>query len=314
MPRNPIGAVAGFVLGSVLFAAGAVVVAWVIAGLRDIEDARRWAYRAASESPRDLAWWLRDVGDKASADGMVFFGIAGGVLLLLGHQLLGAFRVALRTLDVSDDGLARIRVASPPPRPGRAFEGDIRMKREPRADEAFTLALECIRREGTGSDASIEKAYSVTVEAKPAPGAQGLRIPFRFDVPEDAPATSYSLLASGGYRWGLAVKPVKGMFPQTSTFDLKFEPAPGSSAASPEASVDAIDEKMHALLKRPLQPREREWLRRLPPRALKTAADVARKPYDAFMWLVVGYFVLDFTLPALGSLAAFAMARLRNAF
>ena len=314
MPRNPLGALAGFILGSAAFALGVIVVAWVIVGYQDVENAQRWIYRAAAHSPPDLAWWLRDAGAKASQQGMLFFAIAGGVLLLIGNAFLRAFRVAMRPLDVSDDGRGRIRVSNPPPRPGRKFEGDIRMSREPGEDQAFTLALECARQEGTGSDARTEMAYSVTVEAKPAPGAQGLRVPFSFDVPGDAPATSYRLLATGGYRWWLTMKPVKGMFAETSTFDLEFEPATDSDAAITEACVDAIDEKMHALLKRHLHPPERERLRKLPPRALKLAADMARKPYDALMWLVVGCFVLSFALPALGGLAGFALSGLRSAF
>jgi len=317
--RNPLGSIVGLALGIVLFGGGAILAAWAIMGMYEPDTARRWAAVAAPYAPREIAEAFEHIVSSGLQLGIAAAAAAGGILMMMGHSALGAFRVALRPLDMSDDGKARIKLANPPPRPGRPLEGSIVMNSEPSPDQVFKVHLRCARQAQSGGERELQCPFDKNLEAKPAPGAHGVYIPFRFDIPASAPASGVGFFANSGYRWRLDVTPVKRWFASTSTFDLQFEPAanPESrafAAARPmdaESVIDGID-KLLAKRGRSLRPSDREQLRKLPPRVLALVSAVARNPSNIIIWVVVGYVVLSFVLPIVAALIGFALSALTD--
>jgi hypothetical protein len=306
-PRNPVAAFIGYPIGAVLAGAGLVVGTWIAVAFYKVElafDSLLWALtRSGIEltvPPEQLA------NDMIQRGPLVVGGIAALIVFLMGTGALREARTALRPIDMSEDGKARITLNEDLARAGRAMEGSVRFVKDPTPGEAFTVTLSCRRSYKSGDDNKVENAFREEQEIQAQQDAQGWIVPFGFKIPAIAPASSYGRGQTGGYRWQLAVKRAKSFLASPAVFELQVAPALESELRALEAgetpgqkaAIEEIESKLKVLGQRPLLPHQRAELRNVSDKDLAMIKKVTAMPGKILKWIGV-IIVILFVLPPL---------------
>lgn len=182
--RNPGGAVVGFLFGAGLLGGGVLMLLFALTGVVSIgSETSHWSHR-------------------------VLAGSFAVFVLLYSHSTLAWARDALRPLDVSTGGAARIALKGPAPRVGQPLEGSIVMLGPDEPGRAFYLELSCSRIDTETEDWRTITAFLQSRRIELAPCAAGLCLPFSFDIPLAAPHTgARGGIMRRGYAWKLAFYP-----------------------------------------------------------------------------------------------------------
>jgi hypothetical protein len=232
MPRAPIsGAVSG-VIGMLWAAAGLVLGAWAATAALDQSKGHELAMWALGSSSIALPWPHEEVVRIAMSH-LPVVGVAAAVALLLAWSGLHRARVAFRPIDESQDGKGELRIATIEPRIGRPLEGTIMLRSAPSPGEEFEVTLTALTPAGT-------VAWRGEQKARARPGAHGVNLPFRFDVPVSA------VPGGVGHRWRLEFAPA-GRKPLLgrSAFDVRLG-APSEAEARMASAAHAPAQVMHA--------------------------------------------------------------------
>ena len=223
MPRNPIGGFVMGIIGLVATAMGLVLAAWVAATLLDAAKGVELAAWALARWPFYLPWPPAEVTAWA-LDNLILFAIAAGVALLIGGSNLRAARIAFRPASQSHDGRGQLQLpAAAEPRVGRPFEGSVLLADGAVAGEEYDVVL-------SGGDAGARPAHRMEQKVRARQGAHAVSLPFRFDVPANAPG-------GFGSRWRLEFAPAGKRAFSRSWFPVKL-------ADAPEDEVDAAHRPM----------------------------------------------------------------------
>jgi hypothetical protein len=209
---------------------------------------------------------------------------------------------------------------------GRPFDGTIALGDAHATGEEFDVTLTAFARGGA-------TAYRAEQKVRTRPGAQGVSLPFRFDVPASAPASG------SGHRWRLEFAPAGRKLPGRSAFDVSLGPQTeaearmvrasrpeghayvADSAAAPAAAPQAQGyadhiEKLYGALGGKLTDAQRAQLRaKLSGReaeALKHQLEGLRKLRPDHLKLIkyaaIGAFVFFFVLPFVFSILGMVLA------
>ena len=339
MPRAPLTGVVAGLVGLFFGAAGLALAAWVATVELDTPkgfEAAMWALRRADvELP-----WDPVVAANYAINHTLPVAIVAAVALFLAALYLRQARIAFRPRNVSNDGKGELHVAALEPRVGRPFDGTIRLRDAPVPGEEFIVKLTSI-----GPNRAPE--FEMEQKARARPGAHGANLPFRFDVPFSARASSRS------HRWRLEFSRADRKYLGRSAFDVHLGPpneserrvadlpptqshvpapvatvssvpAHGSTAELPMKSPAAAQangyashiEKLYGALGGKLTERQREQLRgRLSGReaeALKQQLEGLRKLQPGhvkmFKYAAIGLFVVFFVLPFVFSVLGMILA------
>lgn len=216
MPRAPLEGVIAGVVGLLWAVAGLAVASWAVTTALDAArgfEVGTWALgRAGLELP-----WSHGEIVRFAAEQLPWVAIAAAVALLLAGSNLRKARVAFRPGNVSQDGKGELRMTALEPRVGRPFDGTIALREARAPGEEFDVTLTALGRNGA-------VAYRAEHKARTRPGAQGVSLPFRFDVPASAPASD------GHHRWRLEFAPAGRRYLGRSAFDVTLS-APSEAEA-----------------------------------------------------------------------------------
>jgi hypothetical protein len=239
MPRAPIsGAVSG-VVGVLWAAAGLVLAAWAATAALDEAKGYELAMGSLGNAGVKLPWPHEHIVGIAMSH-LPVVGVAAAVALLLAWSGLRRARLAFRPVDESQDGKGELRLATLEPRVGRPFEGSIMLRDAPSPGEEFDVTLTALTSSGV-------TAWRGEQKARARPGAHGVNLPFRFDVPISATA------GSGGHRWRLEFAPVGRKLFGRSAFDVSLGPpseaqvrmASVAAAHAPAKAIHAAEPQAH---------------------------------------------------------------------
>lgn len=232
MPRAPLDGVVAGLVGLLWAAAGLMVAAWALTAALDASKGFELAAWALGKSPLELPWPHPEITGTAMAH-LPFVAIGAAVALLLAWSNLRKARIAFRPGNVSQDGKGELRVSAIEPRVGRPFDGTIALREAPSPGEEFDVTLTAL---GPGG----ASAFRAEQKARARPGAHGVNLPFRFDVPASAPASG------SGNHWRLEFAPAGRKRFGRSAFDVSLAPlsdaeARMASALHAEAAVPPVD-------------------------------------------------------------------------
>lgn len=229
MARQPIaGAVAGIV-GLVSAAVGVALAAWAAMAATDRAQGYEWATWALEQPWVDIPWDAERVATYA-LEHVWIVAIAAFIALATAWARLRQARIALRPASESQDGRGELKVAGmQEPRVGRPFEGSIVLREAPMPGEEFDVILTA----WSGGRA----AHRFESKSRARPGAHGVTLPFRFDVPATAPPSGV------GTRWRLEFAPVGKRFGR-SWCDVTLGPASeGARAMVASRPVQTVREQ-----------------------------------------------------------------------
>jgi hypothetical protein len=232
MPRAPLEGVVAGLAGLLWAAAGLAVAAWAVAASLDPVTGFALVTWALGVTGLDLQWSPEGIS-RFAMDKLPFIAIGAAVALLLAASNLRKARIAFRAGDVSQDGKGALRLAAIEPRVGRPFDGTIALADAQASGEEYDVTLTARGRGGA-------TAYRAEQKVRTRPGAQGVNLPFRFEVPASAPASG------GDHRWRLEFAPAGRKLFGRSAFDVSLGPqseaeARMASASRPEAHAHVAD-------------------------------------------------------------------------
>jgi hypothetical protein len=144
----------------------------------------------------------------------------------------------------------------------------------------------------------VETPFFEQQDVRVVVGALGCSVPFRFNVPVTAPASSKDGAFSGpGFHWQLAYYPAKSWVAFPSNFELELGPASTEELRAVEAGEtpqqkEAIDNIAQSLGRESLLPHERAEMRALPPADLAMAVKVSGMPAKIMKWIFIVFFVV----------------------
>jgi hypothetical protein len=166
------------------------------------------------------------------------WGVAS-LLSMVGYSALRAAREASRPAGQSSGGKAQVVIRTERPCVGAVLEGHLKLLATPAPDQVFQVALRC-----RFSDRSLGKTrngsmFEQSVEVKPMRAADGWHLPFRFEVPADAPpSTTHDDLvepfvgrADVDHSWFIEFFPADKWIAVPSRFPVGLEAAPVSAAS-----------------------------------------------------------------------------------
>jgi hypothetical protein len=241
-------------------------------------------------------------------------GIMGLVLCVFGYRALRSARDVLRPADESSGGEAKIVWQTEQPRAGLPLEGSLRLREMPKPEQVYRLELSCKREYQPGAEElkprkRVETAFVEQRDIQVVQTAEGWSVPFRFDIPVTAPASTGGSFPQDGYVWRLAFYRADALIAFPAGFGITMGPAPAGqlraleAAETPEqkAAVAAVSE---VLRRDSLLPHERAEARSLTP------ADVAllRKAGSMGPKLMKWFFIVFLGIPTVGAILVFAFA------
>lgn len=139
------------------------------------------------------------------------------------------------TIGLLRRGKATIALQPELPQAGSAFNGAVSFPRGVKPGEAFKTRLVCNRTVETSDARNTSTAWSKEVLVKAAPGAEGTRVAFRFEIPADVPRVEPgSAGREVSHAWRIEVAPAKGSAMASYGFDIVVQPAPAGSFGTPE--------------------------------------------------------------------------------
>ena len=132
-------------------------------------------------------------------------------------------------------GRARIHLSGEA-RVGGAVEGHVAYARGVKPGELFVVRLLCLRHFGAATkEDSVSTHWNRLLDAPAVPDGEGVRVPFRLDIPAGAPATSSGDDEPVHYTWHVEVRPQQGGEALADRRDIEVLPAvAGTRAAAAE--------------------------------------------------------------------------------
>ena len=323
MPRNPVAGVVSGVFGLAWAALGLVLAAWAAATKLEVARGFDLALWALQRSPVDLPWDPVDAANYA-INHVVPAVIVAAIALVLAWTNLRTARIALRAQNESHDGRGELQPMTQEPRVGRPFEGVIRLREATPGDE-YDVSL-------VAASSGNKPAYRSEQKARARHGAQGVNLPFRFEVPATAPASGVAT------RWHLEFAPTGRRTFGRSRLDVKLAPAPEGEAraaahgiapaasmpgaASPQAQgyVEHI-ERLYGALGGKLSEQQRQHIRAKlsGPQAqtmqgqLEAFRKLTPQHVKLLKYAVVGFVLLFFVLPFVLSVLGMVLAAIFSA-
>jgi hypothetical protein len=161
------------------------------------------------------------------------------LLSFVGYSALRRARESLRPADQSSGGGAQVVIKTEHPCVGTVLEGDLKLLETPKPDQVFRVRLHCRHIDRGLSEARTSFIFAQTQDVKAARVADGWHLPFRFEVPADAPpstvrdALGEALvgLPADEYSWFLEFFPTDKWIAVASRFQITLGAAPQSNAA-----------------------------------------------------------------------------------
>jgi hypothetical protein len=293
------------VFGILLGSASVALAAWVCMALYRVElafDAALWVLENAplqfTGSPVILA------NEAIQRGSLIAAGVLATFLGWVAANCLLAARRSFRPAGESRGGNAQMVLKTPHPRVGDALEGRLRLMKDPNPGDSYQLELYCERRYTSGSKDQTERAFYASLDVLPAQDAEGWYLPFRFDVPVTAPASSASdMVASERYYWQLDFHRTEAWLSFPGDFGLTLAPADAAALRAVEATETpeqkAAIEDLAGVLGAPLLPHQRAQMQALSPADLAMARKVTSMPAKIMKWLFIGFFVIPMAIMAL---------------
>jgi hypothetical protein len=208
--RDPVKATTGLFYGSVFGILGLLLFSWALFVHFQYDAAFQLALRIVvflgfvDGDPGRLAYTWAMHENLAAIFGLGFLAAAAGNLY--------AARTRMRPPDESHDGKVRVELKTKSLRVGAPLEGTVWLKKDPKPDELYRVALLCSR--SRPDNQPDENAYAEKQEARPMRGAQGWYLPFRFEIPATTPPTGTGGSLEGGvhsFGWLLLVSPARNV-------------------------------------------------------------------------------------------------------
>lgn len=216
MPRQPVTGIVAGAVGLVSAAVGVALAAWAAMAATDRAQGYEWATWALEQPWVDIPWDAERIATYA-LEHVWIVAIAAAIALATAWARLRQARIAMRPASESQDGKGELKVAGmQEPRVGRPFEGSIVLREAPMPGEEFDVILTA----WSGGRA----VHRFEAKSRARPGAQGVTLPFRFDVPATAAASGI------GTRWRLEFAPAGKRFGRSS-FDVTLAPASEAARA-----------------------------------------------------------------------------------
>ena len=238
VPRDLLGALVGFVFGIAFLAVAVVLLGWVVLTKVAVEKGFDVAMWAAQHSPVPLSIEPADFGNQVINSPSIWFIAAFGVMALMSaFVFLRGARLGARPAGVSEDGEARLELKGANPRVGETLQGEIVLAGNDHVGQPYDIRVECQRLEGMRGSA-YRTDYSDSVQVVALAGADGARLPFRFEIPLTAPPSRpFEHLSLRDRReWQLVCARPKAWF-RGSFFPLQVEPGPEEEVADALAAM-----------------------------------------------------------------------------
>jgi hypothetical protein len=172
----------------------------------------------------------------------------GGAALLcvIGYSCMRSARDCLRPTNQTTDGEAEVELKTEHPRVGAVLEGDLKLLEAPTPGQEFLVSLFCRYIETSRSGTVRKSLFRQNQTIKIVEAADGWRLPFRFDVPADAPPSTVhdpwvdalSDMTGNDYAWYIEFCRADGWFVVPSEFPITLDAAPsgalpGQTGATP---------------------------------------------------------------------------------
>ena len=196
-----------------------------------------WAQWVAAHTPITLESFLelRPNGVFLVRSQWGTFG-AGALLSLLGYFALHGARESLRPADQSSGGLAQVLIKTQCPCVGAVLEGELKLLTAPKPDQVFRVSLLCRHIHSLADDRRERTVVCLSqdIEIKITQVVEGWQLPFRFEVPADAPPSTVfdnlGYLVSGPpmdeYSWFIEFFPTDKWIVSPSSFKIVLGAAP----------------------------------------------------------------------------------------
>ena len=157
-----------------------------------------------------------------------------GVLLLWG--------CVSGTLNYFRRGGAQLLLKNEKPRAGGVIEGSVSFPRGIPPGTAFRVRLVCNRATvDSDGDTSWSKFWDRDQEVRAAPVAGDVRLPFRFEIPDNLPGSTDAAGENRKYAWRVEARPSSaGVTAIPYGFDVKVLPAPSMQSTSPAFADDMV--------------------------------------------------------------------------
>jgi len=241
MPRDPLSALGGFVLGIAFLAVAIALLGWVVLTKIAVAKGFDVAMWAAQHSPVPLPVDPVDFGNRVINSPSIWFIAAFGVMaLMMAFSFLRGARRSARPAGVSDDGEARLELKGAIPRVGETLHGEIVLASNDLVGQPYDIRVECQRLNGRRGKA-YRTDYSDSVQVLALAGAGGARLPFRFEIPLTAPPSRawepFSL--RDPREWQLVCAQSKAWF-RGSFFPLQVQPGPEKEVADALAAMPPV--------------------------------------------------------------------------
>ncbi|MDB5857129.1 MAG: hypothetical protein JWQ76_818 [Ramlibacter sp.] len=159
---------------------------------------------------------------------------AAAFLSFVGYTALRGARESLRPADHSRGGAAQVVIKTEYPCVGAVLEGDLKLLETPKPDQVFRVTLLCRHIDRALSEERRSSLFGQSRDVKIAQLADGWHLPFRFEVPADAPpSTPRDDLAevltgppSDEYSWFIEFFPTDKWIVVPSKFKITLGAAP----------------------------------------------------------------------------------------
>lgn len=139
---------------------------------------------AADDFPRQV---LNELSQGKSPWGA--WGVAA-FLSFIGYSALRGARESLRPAGQTRGGGAQVLIRTAHPCVGALLEGDLKLLKTPKPDQVFQVILVCRQNERATLEPRERTKFAQSMEVKVVQAAGGWHVPFRFEVPADAPPST----------------------------------------------------------------------------------------------------------------------------
>lgn len=139
---------------------------------------------AADDFPRQLLNGLSQGKSPWGAWGVAAF------LSFAGYAALRGARESLRPADQTSGGEAQVVIKTEHPCVGAVLEGDLKLLEAPKPNQVFQVTLLCRLTERSEMKRREHSIFVQSQDVKTVQAADGWHLPFRFEVPADAPPST----------------------------------------------------------------------------------------------------------------------------
>jgi hypothetical protein len=115
---------------------------------------------------------------------------AAAFLSFVGYSFLRGAREPLRPADQSSGGEAQVVIKTEYPCVGAVLEGNLKLLETPKPDQVFRVTLHCRSIDRSLSKERERSMFGQSQDIKIVQVADGWHLPFRFEVPADAPPST----------------------------------------------------------------------------------------------------------------------------